>query len=380
MPVSCVLINLEASVPLSMANHTCFAEGGWSRDHSTQDNMAKISSLPSIKEEQTTASFLASAKSDSISSNNWMITTYYLPPPFISGIFWSTFLSASLTLLSQASESLPGKCNLHQVGSKRINRTLGSPLCNSFPWFQSGSHLFVRRPGGDETTSITVAPGKHIQGKKRLGDREPQDPAHVENSPSWLKTSRCRQLSELCFWRKQLFFTVELEGLILNLRCDWLESKPLNYLQSATAALQEESNIFVRTDLHWDKSPQGKRRGGGRRSMETSGSKEARNPAGAGPDIIFFDTVDSRVCLRLKQKFHLFQTSVLEKKLDINNWNHICSICSFCAYNMYHNHRGNCMDSFHRGHSTNLSFVSSYQFERLFTSGMTNTFIFFSIV
>lgn len=85
---------------------------------------------------------------------------------------------------------------------------------------------------------------------------------------------------------------MELEGLILNLRCDWLESKPLNYLQSATAALQEESNIFVRTDLHWDKSPQGKRRGGGRRSMETSGSKEARNPAGAGPDIIFFDTVD----------------------------------------------------------------------------------------
>lgn len=52
--------------------------------------------------------------------------------------------------------------------------------------------------------------------------------------------------------------------------------------------------------------------------METLGSKETRKPAGARPDIIFFDTVDSRVRLRLKQKFHLFQTSVLEKKLDIN--------------------------------------------------------------
>lgn len=52
--------------------------------------------------------------------------------------------------------------------------------------------------------------------------------------------------------------------------------------------------------------------------METFWSKETRNPAGTRTDIIFFDTVDSRICLRLKQKFHLFQTSVLKKKLDIN--------------------------------------------------------------
>ena len=111
---------------------------------------------------------------------------------------------------------------------------------------------------------------------------------------------------------------MELEGLILNLRCDWLEVKPLNYLQSAMKALRKESNIFVQTDLCWDKNPQGKEKGvGRRRPMETLGSKETRKSAGARPDIIFFDTIDSRVCLRLKQKLHLFQTSMLEKKLDI---------------------------------------------------------------
>lgn len=210
-----------------------------------------------------------------------------------------------------------GEYNLHQVRSKHISRTLGAI---PFLGFNLEVILFVRRPGGDETTPppITVAPGKHIEGKKRLGDGA-TGPAHVEDGPSWLKTSRCRQFSEPFFWRKQLFFTVELEGLILNLRCDWLEVKPLNYLQSAMKALREESNIFVQTDLHWDKNPQGKEKGEGRRRpMETLGSKETRKPAGARPDIIFFDTVDSRVRLRLKQKFHLFQTSVLEKKLDIN--------------------------------------------------------------
>ena len=57
---------------------------------------------------------------------------------------------------------------------------------------------------------------------------------------------------------------------------------------------------------------------GTRHLMETFWSKETRNPASTRTDIIFFDTVDSRVCLRLKQKFHLFQTSMLKKKLDIN--------------------------------------------------------------
>ena len=50
---------------------------------------------------------------------------------------------------------------------------------------------------------------------------------------------------------------MELEGLVLSVRCDGLEFKPLNYLQLAIKALIEESNIFVQTDMPWDKNYRG---------------------------------------------------------------------------------------------------------------------------
>lgn len=66
-----------------------------------------------------------------------------------------------------------GKYDLCQVRSTCINSTLGSPLCNFFPWVQSASHSICEKASGWWNNPPTAeARGQHIEGEKR-GDRKP---------------------------------------------------------------------------------------------------------------------------------------------------------------------------------------------------------------